>query len=98
MPSSGYKTLQSRLKVNWNVSLQRDDITLERLKSAKLIIFGGPRDKFSASEVRQIRNNMLLPKCIYVVTSEWHINITHIVLESTHPLPGSEPSNMTITP
>lgn len=52
VPSSGYKTLQNRLKVNWNVSLQRDDITLERLSAARLVIFGGPRDKFSASEVR----------------------------------------------
>ena len=52
MPSSGYKTLQNRLKVNWNVGLQRDDITLERLSGARLLVFGGPRDKFSASEVR----------------------------------------------
>lgn len=52
MPSSGYKTLQNRLKVNWNVSLQRDDITLERLSAARLVVFGGPRDKFSANEVR----------------------------------------------
>ena len=52
VPSSGYKTLQSRLKVNWNVGLQRDDITLEKLSAAKLVVFGGPRDKFSASEVR----------------------------------------------
>ena len=52
VPSSGYKTLQNRLKVNWNVGLQRDDMTLERLNAAKLVVFGAPRDKFSASEVR----------------------------------------------
>ena len=52
IPSSGYKTLQNRLKVNWNVNLQRDDLTLERLSTARLVIFGGPRDKFSANEVR----------------------------------------------
>ena len=52
VPSSGYKTLQNRLKVNWNVGLQRDDITLERLNAAKLVVFGAPRDKFSASEVQ----------------------------------------------
>ena len=51
VPSSGYKTLQNRLKINWNVGLQRDDITLERLSAARLVIFGAPRDKFSASEV-----------------------------------------------
>ena len=51
LPSSGYKTLQSRLKVHWAVGLQRDDLTPEKLSSAKLIVFGGPRDKFSTSEV-----------------------------------------------
>lgn len=50
-PSSGYKTLQSRLKVNWSVGLQRDELTPERLNSARLVVFGGPRDKFSAMEV-----------------------------------------------
>lgn len=51
LPTSGFKTLQSRLKLHWTVALQRDDITQERLKGTKLIIFGGPRDKFSANEV-----------------------------------------------
>lgn len=54
LPNSGYKTLQSRLKHHWTVGLQRDDITPDRLKGAKLIIFGGPRDKFTAGEVRKI--------------------------------------------
>lgn len=52
LPTSGYKTLQSRLKMHWAVGLQRDDLTLERLSPAKLVVFGGPRDKFSTSEVR----------------------------------------------
>ena len=55
LPNSGYKTLQSRLKHHWTVGLQRDDITQERLKGAKLIIFGGPRDKFTAGEVRKFQ-------------------------------------------
>lgn len=55
VPSSGYKTLQNRLKVNWNVGLQRDDLTLERLNTARLVIFGAPRDKFSASEVCSVK-------------------------------------------
>ncbi len=52
LPTSGYKTLQSRLKMHWGVGLQRDDLTPERLSTAKLVVFGGPRDKFSTSEVR----------------------------------------------
>ena len=51
LPNSGYKVLQSRLKHQWTIGVQRDDITAERLKGTKLIIFGGPRDKFTAGEV-----------------------------------------------
>lgn len=51
LPNSGFKALQSRLKHQWTIGVQRDDITEERLKGAKLIIFGGPRDKFTAGEV-----------------------------------------------
>ena len=51
LPNSGFKSLQSRLKHHWTIGLQRDDITPERLKGAKLVIFGGPRDKFTAGEV-----------------------------------------------
>lgn len=51
LPSSGYKTLQSRLKAHWAVGLQRDDLTIKRLANTKLVVFGGPKDKFSTSEV-----------------------------------------------
>ena len=54
LPNSGFKTLQSRLKHHWTIGVQRDDITPERLKGAKLIVFGGPRDKFTAGEVKMI--------------------------------------------
>ena len=50
-PSSGYKTLQTRLKVHWSVGIQQQDITLERLAGSKLVVFGGPREKFSVAEV-----------------------------------------------
>lgn len=51
LPMAGFKTLHTRLKLHWTVALQRDDLTLEKLKMAKMIIFGGPREKFSTSEV-----------------------------------------------
>ena len=34
------------------MGLQRDDLSPERLSSARLVVFGGPRDKFSAMEAR----------------------------------------------
>lgn len=52
-PSTGFKVLHNRLKVHWTVRQQRDEITFDRLKTAALIIFGLPRDKFSLAEVRR---------------------------------------------
>lgn len=54
-PSSGFKSLQARLKVHWSVGLQRDDITLAKLLGARAIIFGGPRDKFTAAEFEALQ-------------------------------------------
>ena len=47
----GIDLLQARLKVHWTVGLLHDDITPEKVGGARMVIFGGPRDKFSASEV-----------------------------------------------
>ncbi len=54
-PSSGLKTLQARLKVHWGVGLQQDSLTAERLSGARVVVFGGPRDKFSTAEVSTTR-------------------------------------------
>ena len=35
----------------YNFNSNKDEITLERILTAKVIIFGGPRRKFTASEV-----------------------------------------------
>lgn len=44
-------TLQARLKAHWSVGVIRDDITLEKVGGARMIVFGCPRDKFSVAEV-----------------------------------------------
>ena len=44
-------SVQARLKAHWSVGLIRDDITLEKVGGARMVIFGCPRDKFSVAEV-----------------------------------------------
>lgn len=70
LPNSGFKTLQSRLKHHWTIGVQRDDITPERLKGAKLIVFGGPRDKFTAGEFHVLREYMDKGGCVLVLMTE----------------------------
>jgi hypothetical protein len=50
-PATGFKTLHNHLKVHWTIKQQRDEITLDKIKPAALVIFGLPQDKFSLAEV-----------------------------------------------
>ncbi|KAL5456923.1 hypothetical protein EMCRGX_G034150 [Ephydatia muelleri] len=69
-PSSGYKTLQTRLKVHWSVGVLQQDITLERLAGSKLVVFGGPREKFSVAEFDALRKYIDNGGSVLILTSE----------------------------
>ena len=43
--------VQARLKAHWSVGVIRDEVTLEKVGGARVIVFGCPRDKFSVAEV-----------------------------------------------
>jgi len=49
-PNNGFKSLVRKLRSNWKVITNKEEITLERIATAKVVIFGGPRRKFTASE------------------------------------------------
>eukprot|EP01135_Chromosphaera_perkinsii_P004724 Nk52_evm35s294 gene=Nk52_evmTU35s294 len=57
-PNSGFRNLHRRLKGNWNVGVIKDEISRERLSEADLVIFGGPREKFSVGEFDAIQQYM----------------------------------------
>lgn len=69
-PSSGFKTLQTRLKVHWSVGVQQQEITLERLTGSKLVVFGGPREKFSVAEFDALRKYIDNGGSVLIMTSE----------------------------
>ncbi|XP_043946075.1 intraflagellar transport protein 52 homolog [Protopterus annectens] len=48
--SSGYKSLQKRLRSNWKIQSFKDELTEEKLSGVKLWITAGPREKFTAAE------------------------------------------------
>ena len=50
-PGAGFKKLTRRLKGAFKVSINKDELTDEKLMEASLIIFGSPRAKFSNEEV-----------------------------------------------
>ncbi|XP_062507358.1 intraflagellar transport protein 52 homolog [Corticium candelabrum] len=55
-PNSGFKTLHRRLRSTWKIVVHRDEITFEKIAQARLLVFGGPREKFTAIEFDAIRN------------------------------------------
>ena len=62
-----------------SVSSLRDEITAESLKGARMVVFGGPRDRFTASEVRDTHYSKLTHTHSHTTYTSTH---THL---HTHP-------------
>jgi hypothetical protein len=59
-PNSGFKTLHRRLRSTWKTVTHRDEkITFDKIAQARVVIFGGPREKFTSTEVRNLWNSSL---------------------------------------
>lgn len=54
-PNSGYKKLFRRLRATYKVSANKDDLSPDRLDEANLMVFGGPREKFTEHEIQQLK-------------------------------------------
>uniref|UniRef100_A0AAR2LA23 ABC-type uncharacterized transport system domain-containing protein n=1 Tax=Pygocentrus nattereri TaxID=42514 RepID=A0AAR2LA23_PYGNA len=53
--SSGYKSLQKRLRAQWRIQSIKEELTAEKLHGAKLWITAGPREKFTAAELEVLK-------------------------------------------
>ncbi|GAQ81859.1 hypothetical protein KFL_000930050 [Klebsormidium nitens] len=50
-PTSGFKQLSRRLRGIFKAQQNKDELTAERLADASIVVFGSPREDFSATEV-----------------------------------------------
>ncbi|KAJ1422136.1 hypothetical protein B484DRAFT_452508 [Ochromonadaceae sp. CCMP2298] len=55
-PNSGFKKLFRRLRSNYKVSTNKDELSVDRLSEAQLVVFGGPREPFSAAEFNELKS------------------------------------------
>eukprot|EP00746_Dinoflagellata_sp_MGD_P161358 gnl/MRDRNA2_/MRDRNA2_88466_c0_seq1.p1 gnl/MRDRNA2_/MRDRNA2_88466_c0~~gnl/MRDRNA2_/MRDRNA2_88466_c0_seq1.p1 ORF type:complete len:496 (+),score=110.93 gnl/MRDRNA2_/MRDRNA2_88466_c0_seq1:149-1489(+) len=55
-PQGCYKKLYRKLKGEFKTVINKDMITLEKLKEAQLVIFPGPKEMFSSDEFTAIKN------------------------------------------
>lgn len=53
--SNGFKKLSRRLKSNFSVSTNKDEVSRDRLTEFGLIIFGGPREGFTPNEFSDLK-------------------------------------------
>jgi intraflagellar transport protein 52 len=54
-PQNNYKKFHRKLKTDFKVSVNKENITLERLRAANLVVFAGPREMFSSDEFTAIK-------------------------------------------
>lgn len=54
-PNNGLKKLARRLKTNFKISTNKDEISRDRLAEANLLVFGGSREPFSKVEFEEIK-------------------------------------------
>ncbi|XP_067904941.1 intraflagellar transport protein 52 homolog [Heterodontus francisci] len=68
--SSGYKSLQKKLRANWKIQSFKDEITEEKLIGVKLWITAGPREKFTAAELEILKKYLETGGRILVMLGE----------------------------
>lgn len=54
-PNSGFKKLFRRLRSNFKVATNKDEVSRDRLSEANLVVFGGSREPFSTSEFDELK-------------------------------------------
>ncbi|XP_041837591.1 intraflagellar transport protein 52 homolog [Melanotaenia boesemani] len=54
--NNGYKSVQKKLRAQWKIQSIKEELSVEKLKGAKLWITAGPREKFTASELEVLKN------------------------------------------
>ncbi|KAG4088529.1 hypothetical protein H8356DRAFT_1724269 [Neocallimastix lanati (nom. inval.)] len=69
-PSNGFKLFQRRLRNSFKISLNKEELNPAKLKDVKLIIFGGPREKFTTSEFSALKTYIENGGSIFYMTGE----------------------------
>ncbi|KAI9218984.1 hypothetical protein BC828DRAFT_387204 [Blastocladiella britannica] len=69
-PASNLKLLTRKLKSTFKVLLNKDEITLNRIFEASVVIFWGPREKFSSGEFSALKSYLDIGGSIMYLAGE----------------------------
>lgn len=68
--SDGLKTLHRKLKINWRVLSNKNELSLEVLNQARVFVLSGPREAFSEGEFDYLRKYLENGGCLLVLLGE----------------------------
>ncbi|KAI9179974.1 hypothetical protein H9P43_005306 [Blastocladiella emersonii ATCC 22665] len=69
-PSTSLKAMQRRLRQSFKIALNKDEISLNRIFEASLLVFCGPREKFSTSEFSALKSYLDIGGSILYLVGE----------------------------
>jgi len=69
-PNSGLKSIRRKLGTNYKVTINKDAITLGLLREAQVVVFAGPRERFSAAEFEAMNEYMKEGGSIFITLGE----------------------------
>lgn len=53
--NNGLKSLNRKLRTSWKVAVNKDELTEERISPARVVVFPGPRERFTAVEFEVVK-------------------------------------------
>lgn len=68
--NGGFKQLARRLKSAFKCQHNKDEISLDRLKEADMVVFGNPRDLFSVTELDAVKSYIHDGGCVLLCLGE----------------------------
>mmetsp|Transcript_55000 Transcript_55000/g.128631 ORF Transcript_55000/g.128631 Transcript_55000/m.128631 type:complete len:445 (-) Transcript_55000:61-1395(-) len=85
-PQSTYKKFHRKLKGDFSVSVNKESITLERLQSAHLVVFAGPREMFTEQEFIAIKEYLGGGGSVFILLGEggegkYETNVNYLIEE-----------------
>lgn len=69
-PTKGFKLFHRKLKQNCKVEVNKEEVTLEKLKPHDIVIFGAPTENFTEAEMKAMKAYMDQGGCVFLLLGE----------------------------
>ncbi|KAJ3375358.1 Intraflagellar transport protein 52 [Allomyces arbusculus] len=69
-PATTLKAMQRRLRAGFKIAVNKDEITLNRIFEASLLVFCGPKDKFTSAEFSALKSYLDIGGSILYLVGE----------------------------